>query len=239
MVEGDGDLHVLVLRVGVAVPQQHDLVVMGEVVVRDGDRGRAVDGVDEPVPAAGQRAVVDPDVGPPEYRHPVTVRQRPPAVVLWGVPHVRVSSLLAVVDVEAVNYDVRHVLDRDAGASRDVDARSSAVDRLERVHHKLLLELDHHVPGEDDPQRLVPDHGVPQGARLGVHGVVPGVGDHVGLTVPAADGVLPEPDRTVSKPLAVLLPVGVAPPAVVDGVPGAAGEESQVSPGGIRNAPAI
>ena len=33
MVEGNGDLHVLILLVAVAVAEQHDLVVVREVVV--------------------------------------------------------------------------------------------------------------------------------------------------------------------------------------------------------------
>ncbi|KAK3439827.1 hypothetical protein EUGRSUZ_B00170, partial [Eucalyptus grandis] len=77
VVESNGDLHVLVLYVGIAVAEQHDLVVVSYVIVGDGNGGGAVDGVDEPVLAVGQGAVDDPDVAPAEDRHAVTVRYRP------------------------------------------------------------------------------------------------------------------------------------------------------------------
>ena len=45
MVEGDGDLHVLVKCEAVVVPEQHDLVVLTKMVVRDGDRCGTIDSV--------------------------------------------------------------------------------------------------------------------------------------------------------------------------------------------------
>lgn len=238
MVEGNGDLHVLVLRVAVAVAQQHDLVVVGEVVVGYGDGGGAVDGVDQPVPAVGQGAVVDPDMAAAEDGDAVAVRQRPVPVVPGGVPDVGVPALLAVVDVEAVDDDVRHVLDGDARPAGDVHAGAPAVDGLEGVEHELLLEPDGHVAGEDDPEGLVLDDAVPQGARLRADRVVARVGHHVDLAVPAPDRVLAEPDRAVCQTLAVLLPIGVAPPAVVDRVSCPAGQETQIPPRRIVDFPA-
>lgn len=135
MVEGNGDLHVLILLVAVAVAEQHDLVVVREVVVWDGDGGGAVYGVDEAVSAVREGAVVHPHVAPAKNGDAVAVRDRPPPVVVGRVPDVGVPALLAVVDVEAVDDHVGHVLDRDAGAARDVHARPAPVDRLERVHH--------------------------------------------------------------------------------------------------------
>lgn len=94
--------------------------------------------------------------------------------------------------------DVRDVVDGDAGAVGYVDAGAPAVDGLVRVHHQLLLQLDDHVPLEDDPEGLVLDHSVADGARLRVHGVVvAGVTDHVDPAVLSPDGVLAEPDGTV------------------------------------------
>lgn len=46
MVEGDGDLHVFVLLVGIAVAQEHDLVVVGHVIVGDGDSCGSMNGID-------------------------------------------------------------------------------------------------------------------------------------------------------------------------------------------------
>ena len=54
MVESNGDLHVFVLRVIVAVSQEHDFVVISEVVVGYGDGRGSGDGIDEAVMAFGQ-----------------------------------------------------------------------------------------------------------------------------------------------------------------------------------------
>lgn len=69
--------------------------------------------------------------------------------------------------------------------------------------------------------------------------VVVRVSDDVELAVSTADGVTPEANGTVGEALAVALPIGVAPPAVVDRVAGLAREESQLPPfSAIANAPA-
>ena len=67
VVEGDRDLHAGVRLVGVAVAQQHHLVVVREVVVGYGDPRRPHHRVDQAVLAMRQRAVVDPYVFRPEY----------------------------------------------------------------------------------------------------------------------------------------------------------------------------
>lgn len=51
MVEGNGGLHVLVLSIRVAVAQEHDLIMVGHVVVGDGDSGGAMDGINEAIMA--------------------------------------------------------------------------------------------------------------------------------------------------------------------------------------------
>jgi hypothetical protein len=62
VVEGDCDLHGGVSGVGVAVAEKHDLVMVGEVVVGDGDRRRRLCDIDEAIGACRQRIVVDPHV---------------------------------------------------------------------------------------------------------------------------------------------------------------------------------
>lgn len=49
MVKGNGDLHVLVLRIGIAVAQEHDFVMMGHVVVGDSHGGGSMDDIDESI----------------------------------------------------------------------------------------------------------------------------------------------------------------------------------------------
>jgi len=113
--------------------------MMRHVIVGDGDGGGPMDGVDQPVVAVRQGAMVDPHVASSEDGHAVAVRHGSPPVVPWGGAHHGVPSLLAVVHVDAVDDDVRHVLHGDAGAAGDVHAGAAAVDCLEGVHQKLLL----------------------------------------------------------------------------------------------------
>lgn len=73
------------------------------------------------------------------------------------------------------------------------------------------------------PEGFILNDGVAEGTGDRVGGVtVGGVGDDVDLTAFAAEGVVAEPDAAVGEPLAVVLPVRVADPAVVDGVSGEA-----------------
>ena len=124
-----------------------------------------------------------------------------------------------MVDVDAVDDDVADVLEGDAAAAGDVDVGAAAVDGLEAVDDELVLEFDHHVAGEGDPEGVGLDHSVPEGARSWVDGVpVGGVGDDVEPAALAAHGVPTEPNAAVGEALPVVCPVGVAPPAVVDGV---------------------
>ena len=70
---------------------------------------------------------------------------------------------------------------------------------------------------------FVLDNGVVESARDGVGGVtIGGVGDDVDTTAFATECGAAEADGAVCESLAVVLPVWVAAPAVVDGVSGEA-----------------
>jgi hypothetical protein len=57
--------------------------------------------------------------------------------------------------VETMNYDICDKLDGDASPIGNVNIGSTSIDGLEAVHDELLLEGNHHVPLEHNPQRLV------------------------------------------------------------------------------------
>lgn len=151
MVERDRHLHAGVRQVLVVVAEQHHLVMVREVVVGDGDSGGPHYGVDEAVRAVGQGAVVDPDLPRAVDGDPVAVGSPAPADVGGAGGNVGVAGGLAVVDVDVVDDDVGDVLEGDAAVADDVDVGAAAVDGLEAVHDKLVLELDGRVGGEDDP----------------------------------------------------------------------------------------
>ena len=182
-----------------------------------------MDGIHQSVITVGERAVVHPNMASPKYRHSVAVRYRPPPVMVGGVSHIGVASPLAVVYVETMNDNVCHVLDCNAWPSGNVDAGASAVDGLEGVHDQLLLQFDHHISFENDPQWLLLDHCISESSGLRVYRVVVfGVCHNVNLPVSSTHRMLSEPDCAVCQILPVLFPIRVAPPAVIDGVAGPA-----------------
>ena len=127
----------------------------------------------------------------------------------------------AVVNVDVVDDDVAHLLDREASVAGDLHVRASPVDGFVASDDELVPEFDPHVAGEDDPERLRLDHGVAEGSGGRVRRVVVGgVGDEVKAAAFAAERALSEADGAVGEALAVLRPVWVAAPAVVDWVSG-------------------
>lgn len=124
-----------------------------------------------------------------------------------------------MVDMDVVNDDIAYVLQCDTPTTHNVDVSSTPIQRLVAVKDELLGKLDEHVLREDDPQGLCLYDRVPQGSRLWVYGVVVGVvGDNVVFAVLAAESILAEANCAVSEALAVVGPVWVAFPTVVDGV---------------------
>lgn len=130
--------------------------------------------------------------------------------------------------MQPMHNHVRNELNGNARTIGNVHVSPTSIYGLEAVHDQLLLELDHHVALEDDPERFVLDHSVAEGTGSWVHGVVVrGVSDDVEAAVAAPNGVAAEPDAAVGEALAVEVPRWVTPPAVVDGVAGGTGEEAQ------------
>jgi hypothetical protein len=216
VVERHRDVHVLVLSITVVSTQQHDLIVILKVIVGDRDTVGAFNDIDKPIGAAGEVAMVDPDVLRAEDVDAIAVRLAAVTHMAGRAAHVAGTGRFAVVDVHAVDDDVADELHGEARAARDVHVGAPAVDGLEAVHDELALELDVHVVAEHDPQRLLLDHAPPQRARRRVHDVVVvRVRHHVHAPVLAPYGVLAEPQRAVRQPLPVALPPAVAAPTVV------------------------
>lgn len=99
--------------------------------------------------------MINPNIGSPEERNPVSVGHRPEPDVVHGVSDHAPISHLNIVYVNVVNDDVPNKLDGDARAVSDVDLSSAAVDRLVALHHQLLLQRDRHAGLEYDPQWLL------------------------------------------------------------------------------------
>jgi hypothetical protein len=214
--------HAAVERVLGAGAEQHHLVVVLEQAVGHRHARRPARGVQQPVRGRRQVAVVHPHVVRPPDVDAVAVRApAPDHLRRRRAQHAR-PRRLDVVDVQPVHDHVVGALDGDLRRPRDVHLGAARVDGLERRHPQLALQLDGHAPGEDDPQRPGARHAVAQRPRLRALQAVAVAGDGVDGPVLAADGAAAEADGAVGERLAVAAPVGVAAPAVVDGVPRAA-----------------
>ena len=199
---------------------------MGEVVIGDGNCGGAHDGIDKSIGTVGEGVMVDPDMAGSENGDGITISHGAPPVMRRRAPDHSIPGGLAVMDVKSMDDDVGDELNGDARTVGDMNIVTATIYSLETVHDQLLLEGDDHVALEDDPERYILDDSVAESARLRVDRVVvAGVVDHVESTVTPADGVATEPDSAVREPLSILVPVRVAPPAVINRVPGPAREE--------------
>nr|GLL30801.1 hypothetical protein DY000_00005240 [Ipomoea trifida] len=83
-----------------------------------------------------------------ENRDPIAVGHRPPAIMRRRAANHGVAGRFAVVNVEAMDDDIRDELDGNAGAVSYVDVGTACVDGLEAVHDQLLLQRDHHMNGD-------------------------------------------------------------------------------------------
>lgn len=116
-----------------------------------------------------------------------------------GISHICVSPWFTVVNVETMDYNVRHVLNRNARPTGDMDTSATAVYGLEGIHNQFLFQSNDHVASEDDPKGFVLDDGVTESSWFGVDGVVvTGVSNDVDFAVSTADGVFAETDPTIS-----------------------------------------
>lgn len=164
--------------------------------------------------------MINPDMTRPENGYGVTIGHSPPAIMSWRAPDHGIASGLAVMDVKTMNNNVGDVLNGDASSICNVDIGTAAVDGLEAVHDQLLLQHYDHVPLEDNPERLVLDHSMAQGAWPWVDRVVIArVGDDIESAIAATNGIATKADAAVGQALAILVPVAIAPPTVINWIP--------------------
>lgn len=213
---------------------------MGEVVVGNSDGSGAHDSIHKPIGAVGERAVVDPHMAGTKDRDRITIGHGPPPKVSGRAANHGIACGLAVMDVDAMDDDVGDILDGEARAIGNVDIDATPINGLEAVHNEFLLEFDHHIPLEHDPEGPVLDHRMPEGAWPWVDSVIiAGIGDNVEASITPANCIAPEANSAISQPLAAFVPIWVAPPAVVDRIASAARKITKVPPSrAVTNAPA-
>lgn len=77
-------------------------------------------------------------------------------------------------DVDVVDNNVGHVLERETSIACYVDVSSTTVDGFVAVENEFVSELDGHASGEDDPEGFILDDTVTEGSRSWVGGVTVG-----------------------------------------------------------------
>jgi hypothetical protein len=103
--------------------------------------------------------MVNPDVPSCKDGNPISLTNLSIPVMLWRISYHSVSGRPTIVDVDAMNDDVCHILNGDTGATlTNVNVDATSIDRLETVHDQLFLQPDDHVSLEDDPERLCLNH---------------------------------------------------------------------------------
>ena len=158
--------------------------------------------INEPIKGPRKSAVINPHIGGGEHCDSIPV----------GVP------AGAVMDAEPVDYNMAHLLDRDARPIGNLNLGPPPINRLVAVQLELVLERDHHVTTENYPEWFGLDHAVPERAGLRVDRFVRRVGDGVDCAVLASQSGLAEPHGAVGELSAARRPSGIEPPACVDRV---------------------
>lgn len=134
-------------------------------------------------------------------------------------------------NVNSMDDDIGHILNGYACTIGNVDIDPTSIYGLEAVHDQLLLEGDHHIALEHDPEGPVLDHSVPQGPWPWVHRIIiTRIRDHVVAPIATSNCIASKANSAISQSSAVPLPVWIAAPAVVDGIACATGKETKVPP---------
>jgi hypothetical protein len=67
---------------------------------------------------------------------------------------------MTMVDMYVVNNDIGYILQSNAAAADNVDVSPTPIESLVAVKDELLRELDEHVAGEHNPERLSLNHSI-------------------------------------------------------------------------------
>lgn len=139
MIECYSDLHVLVLSVRITVPQKHNLVMMGHVIVGDGDGRGSMNGINETITTIRQRAMINPNMLRIKDGHTITVRLSPKPRVMWRVSNVGVPRGLAIMNVNTMDNNVTNIVYSNASPISNVNTSTPSINCLEGIHQKLFF----------------------------------------------------------------------------------------------------
>lgn len=179
------------------------LIVVSKMVVRDSDGSGAHDSINKAIRAVREGVVINPDMAGTKDGDSITIGHGSPTKVGWRAANHRIASGFAVVDVETMDDDIGNKLNGYAPAISNVDICTTTIYGLEAVHDKLLLQSDHHVALENNPEGPVLDDSMPEGARPWVDRVViMRISHNIDFAITTANCIASKTNPTVGQPLA-------------------------------------
>lgn len=117
----------------------------GHMAIGDGNGRGSHDGINEAILALGHGNMIYPDVGGSVHGYGVAVALRSEAEMAHGVPDHATAAPLDVMDVQPMDDDVLHKLQRDLSSVADMNVGPTRVYGLVACHQQLLGQPDHHV----------------------------------------------------------------------------------------------
>ena len=175
------------------------LIVVGEVIVGDGDCSWAHDSINKAIGTIREWIVVDPYMAWPKDGNGIAISHGSPPKMSWRASHHGISCGLAIMDVKTVDNDIGHKLYCDASAIGDVYIDPASINGLKTVHDEFLFQLNHHVPFEYDPKRFLLNDSMTKSPWLRVHRIVVAwISDNVETTITTTDSIPAEPNATFS-----------------------------------------
>lgn len=215
--------------------------MVGHVIVWNGNGSRSHDSINKSISTMGEWIVINPYMARAKNWYGITISHCPPPIVSRWAPNHGITSGFTVVNVKTMNDHVGHKLDSDTTSIGNVHICPTTINGLEAINNQFLFQLNHHVPLEDNPERPILDSSMAQSSRFGVNRVIiPWVSDNIEATITTTNGISSKTNATVRKTLAILVPVAVTAPAVINGITSTTGEVPQLSPfSAVAGAPEI
>nr|GMC75802.1 isochorismate synthase, chloroplastic isoform X1 [Ipomoea batatas] len=119
MIKRQRDLQYLILRIAITRPEQHHIIVMSKMAIRDRNRRGRLNHINQSIVAVRHRNMIDPNIGGSEHGDPVAVAPRPEPEMAERVPDHPARPGFYIVDVEAVDNHLAVEADHHAAPEDD------------------------------------------------------------------------------------------------------------------------
>lgn len=125
--------------------------MLGEEIVRNGYPRGAMDDVDKAIGGTSKIAMIDPYISGIEDDDGVSVGATPVSEVGRGIPDNPGIPRLTIMDANTMYNHMANMLYSYAWTITNLHSNPSPINGFVTIYHELVLELDHHALGKDDP----------------------------------------------------------------------------------------